>query len=267
MSLVFLKMSEGRLTVVGAAMVMLLHAGNVTMLLVFRPYKSKKVTNTETTMLACLFMVLWCAVIKDLVSNHVNAQLFEETLQKVNMGIDVMAVVLMLAIIGIPLYQLADIGQDLIQSFRSADTLLNDIHMTQVQKAELAEKEAVSRHKVQESEDAGAESSMLMPIHMEHRFPALAKALEKLSMSSVQAKPEQRRKFRQFVQLGRNFKEVDVSKVAEHAHTMLAGVQMVETSMQKDKGGGGGDPELEDVGESSPLMTGGWTGRASNVRT
>ena len=33
--------------VVGAAMVMLLHAGNVTMLLVFRPYKSKKVTNTK----------------------------------------------------------------------------------------------------------------------------------------------------------------------------------------------------------------------------
>jgi len=233
LSLILLKMSEGRLTVVGAAFVMLLHSGNVTMLLVFRPYKSKKVTNVETSMLASLFMVLWCAVIKDLLSNHVNAHTFEDTLAKVNLFIDIFAVCLMIVVIGLPAYQVYEIAVDLVNSFRSADTLLNDIFMTQMKKKEAAERSEIAQQKVIAAEDAAAESSLLLPLYMEPRFPCLSKALDKLAMSNVSASPQQRKKFRQFVQIARNFNAVCTSMVKDNAHALLTTVHAIEENRQE----------------------------------
>jgi len=220
-SLMVLKQTEGRLVVVGAAFIMLIYAGNVTMLLVFRPYKSKKVTNTETTLLTALFAMLWCAVMKDLLSNHVNAYTFEETLNKFNQAIDIFACCLMVAVFFIPLAQVVDIFSDLAKSFRSPDTLLNDIYMTASKKAEDASKAEVAAQRVKEVEDGAAESSMLLPIYMEEKFPCLSKALEQISQATMEPSAAQRRSLRKFVQLARNFRSADMSKVNDNAMSLL----------------------------------------------
>jgi len=125
LSLITIKLSEGNLVVIGAAALMLLHAGNITLLLIFKPYKSRKVSDTETIMLSCLFLILWCITLQDLLSNHVNVHLFKDTLSRVNTAIDVLSVFIFLLVGLLPLIQIHEILTRAIASFRSSDTLLN----------------------------------------------------------------------------------------------------------------------------------------------
>jgi len=211
-SLITIKMSEGNLVVVGAAMLMLVHGGNVTMLIIFKPYKSLKVANIEATMLAALFMVLWCAVIKDLLSNHINAHLFQDTLVKVNNGIDALALILMTLVVVMPGQALHEMFSKIFGAIQSRDSLLNEIYMVQTMRIE---RDAMDKRKARmeaEAEEIGNEGGLVVPPDIAKRFNGIRDAVNRINDSTIHPTPEQRRRFVHFIQIIRALPEDEIPR-------------------------------------------------------
>jgi hypothetical protein len=209
LSLIVIKLSEGGLVVVGAAALMVLHAGNVTVLLIFKPYKSKKVSNCETIMLSALFLVLWCAVLKDLLSNHVNVHLFQDMVNRVNMGIDCLAVGIFLLVGGLPAALLYDMMKTAMAAFRSTDTLLNDIYMITVGKSERIKAEEEKEARIAELEDIAAERGLKLPEWMGKKQPTIRRCLEKINThSDCHPSDDQRKRFRGMVGIIRQLPDI-----------------------------------------------------------
>jgi hypothetical protein len=153
-------------------------------------------------------LVLWCAVIKDLLANHVNVHLYADMLDRVNTAIDVLAVLLMFLIVGIPAWQVKEIAQKSFFSIRSKDTLLNDIYMTTVGKEERQARDEKKAADKQKLEDIAAEFGLQLPSTLARENPTIKKALEIINCSdTVHPSIEQRIRFRGFVQVLRALKE------------------------------------------------------------
>jgi len=212
-SLITIKLSEGGLVVIGAACLMLIHSGNITCLLIFKPYKSRKVSDTETIMLSCLFLVLWCITLQDLLSNHVNVHLFLDTLNKVNNAIDCLAICIFALVIFLPFRQVHEIVSRTISSFRSADTLLNDIYfMTVNRQIRMAEQEKKDLMKEQ-NEDEMAEAGLMLPEKLAKKMMTVQKALERINTSEFcEPTDEQRKRFRNFVSVVRELPDPPAKK-------------------------------------------------------
>merc|ERR1719161_3088566 len=108
MSLTIIKLNKGKLVAIGATALMIVYAVNVALLLTYAPYKAKKVNDAELSMLTALFLILWCAIMKDLLENHVDKDLFKTMVWRVSMATSALAVMIFAAVVILPLYQLYD---------------------------------------------------------------------------------------------------------------------------------------------------------------
>merc|ERR1712232_695913 len=85
--------------------------------------------------------------------------------------------------------------------------------MTQFVKKEKEDKWRKQKKKLEEAEDAQAEANLQMPSQHVHRFPELMKVLDRVSLANWEASPEQRKRFRQFIQLVRKLPEPEPEKI------------------------------------------------------
>eukprot|EP00933_Yihiella_yeosuensis_P073646 TRINITY_DN82360_c0_g1_i1.p1 TRINITY_DN82360_c0_g1~~TRINITY_DN82360_c0_g1_i1.p1 ORF type:complete len:834 (-),score=167.69 TRINITY_DN82360_c0_g1_i1:392-2797(-) len=130
-SLAAIKLTKGNLVVIGAGAQMFVFITNITLLIAFKPYKSMAVVKTEGTLLTALFMILWCAVIKNLLINHKNSHLYESIIGRVSLGIDILAISLMICVPFVPAYQVYLLAKKASSLVLGPDAVLNEIYMTQ----------------------------------------------------------------------------------------------------------------------------------------
>lgn len=125
-----IKLTSNNLVVIGAGCQMLIFAVNVTMLVCLRPYKSQMVVQTETILMTVLFMVLWCAVMKELLEQHQDAYLYTTMIERVNTVITGLAFSLMFTVPCVPAYQVYRVVKKAAQLITGPDAILNEIYMT-----------------------------------------------------------------------------------------------------------------------------------------
>lgn len=125
-----IKLTSNNLVVIGAGCQMLIFALNVTMLVCLRPYKSQMVVQTETILMTVLFMVLWCAVMKELLEQHQDAYLYTTMIERVNTVITALAFSLMFTVPCVPAYQVYRVVKKAAQLITGPDAILNEIYMT-----------------------------------------------------------------------------------------------------------------------------------------
>jgi hypothetical protein len=77
-----------------------------------------------------LFMILWCAVMKELLENHQDRHLYEEMIVRVNFIITAFAFTLMFFVPFVPMYFLYQVMKKAGQLVTGPDAVLNEIYMT-----------------------------------------------------------------------------------------------------------------------------------------
>lgn len=77
-----------------------------------------------------LFMILWCAVMKELLEEHQDRHLYEEMIVQVNTIITVFAFTLMFFVPFVPIYFLWQVVKKAGQLVTGPDAVLNEIYMT-----------------------------------------------------------------------------------------------------------------------------------------
>ena len=77
-----------------------------------------------------LFMILWCAVMKELLEKHQDKHLYVEMVENVNFIITAFAVTLMLFVPFVPLYFVYQVIKKAGQLVTGPDAVLNEIYMT-----------------------------------------------------------------------------------------------------------------------------------------
>jgi len=125
-----IKLTSNNLVVIGAGLQMLIFALNVTMLICLSPYKSRFVVKTESLLMTILFMILWCAVMKELLENHQDRALYEDIIVQVNFVITAFAFTLMFFVPFVPLYFAFQVMKKAGQLVTGPDAILNEIYMT-----------------------------------------------------------------------------------------------------------------------------------------
>ncbi|CAJ1371183.1 unnamed protein product [Effrenium voratum] len=125
-----IKMTSNNLVVIGAGLQMIIFALNVTMLVCLSPYKSTFVVKSESILMTVLFMVLWCAVMKELLEQHQDRHLYEDMIQKVNTAITTLAFTLMFTVPLVPLYFAYQVMKKAGQLVTGPDAILNEIYFT-----------------------------------------------------------------------------------------------------------------------------------------
>ncbi|CAK8992032.1 unnamed protein product [Durusdinium trenchii] len=137
-----IKLTSQNLVVIGAGLQMLIFALNVTMLVCLSPYKSRFVVKTESVLMGVLFMILWCAVMKELLERHTDRHLYEDMVETVNTIITAFAFTLMFFVPFVPMYFVYQVIKKAGQLVTGPDAVLNEIYMTAHQKKMKRRKEA-----------------------------------------------------------------------------------------------------------------------------
>merc|ERR1719271_1138916 len=183
MSLTIIKLNKGKLVAIGATALMIVYAFNVALLLTYAPYKAKKVNDAELTMLTALFLILWCAIMKDLLENHVDKDLFETMVWRVTVATSVLAVFIFAGVALLPIYQLWDMLSRHLASMKSQDQLINDIYMsTYGKKVKIEEEEEKEAQKAQ-MDDLFAEAGFKLPRRLRQKFSDVHEGMEWINKS------------------------------------------------------------------------------------
>eukprot|EP00411_Alexandrium_monilatum_P095463 CAMPEP_0175758746 /NCGR_PEP_ID=MMETSP0097-20121207/65180_1 /TAXON_ID=311494 /ORGANISM="Alexandrium monilatum, Strain CCMP3105" /LENGTH=202 /DNA_ID=CAMNT_0017068053 /DNA_START=24 /DNA_END=629 /DNA_ORIENTATION=+ len=130
------------MTVIGAAFQAIVFIVNATLLLCFQPYKSDDITRTEGALLMALFLLLWCAVLKELLEKHKDAAAFADVISRANTLIELLAILVCGVVILLPLYMLLAIARKAFDLAAGPDEILNKLYMMQYVKKEKERKEA-----------------------------------------------------------------------------------------------------------------------------
>eukprot|EP00434_Breviolum_minutum_P010464 symbB.v1.2.009229.t1/scaffold583.1/size184467/1 len=107
-----IKLTSNNLVVIGAGLQMLIFALN------------------ESLLMTILFMILWCAVMKELLENHQDRALYEDIIVQVNFVITAFAFTLMFFVPFVPLYFAFQVMKKAGQLVTGPDAILNEIYMT-----------------------------------------------------------------------------------------------------------------------------------------
>lgn len=105
-------------------------------------------------------------MLEDLLTNHVNAHLFTSVINRVSLGIDILAVILIILALIVPLWQMFLMATRFLLLFVGSDSILNDIYMTQRLKM-VREKSMADKSKIRDlldielddDEDLGLQST------------------------------------------------------------------------------------------------------------
>eukprot|EP00929_Paragymnodinium_shiwhaense_P059316 TRINITY_DN29706_c0_g1_i1.p1 TRINITY_DN29706_c0_g1~~TRINITY_DN29706_c0_g1_i1.p1 ORF type:complete len:2798 (-),score=431.91 TRINITY_DN29706_c0_g1_i1:203-7405(-) len=215
-----LRLTHGA-TVVGASFQMLIIWANVALLIVFSPYQDEKIAKTECTMMSALFLVLWGAIMKELVSDHRNAETMQGLVSITNTLMDVMAVVLLGLVALIPTYQASQFAKKTLNAMKGMDFMLNQIRWNmhlkdkeQQEKAENPFSEGGYLWVVEDSKD-GPQPDNVLQEAMTAGYPTINKTLLQLQERAEQnASVEQRRQLSMLIELIKSNKKAILKNVA-----------------------------------------------------
>ena len=110
-----------------------------------------------------LFMILWCAVMKELLENHQDRHLYEEMIVRVNFIITAFAFTLMFFVPFVPLYFAFQVMKKAGQLVTGPDAVLNEIYMTAHNKKMKRRKDHVDHVKMEPSGKRGKPGKRYMP--------------------------------------------------------------------------------------------------------
>jgi hypothetical protein len=278
-----LNITKATLTVVGACFQMVVFAFNVLLLLHFKPYLAKRIVYSEIILLVALFMVLWAAVIKDLLSNHEQASELTHYIGYMSMMINTMAITIMILALILPFWNASFTVIKIARAIKGEESLLNMIHWNQYKKQELEtqieraimEKDGIlwsTPELMKEEGHDGFSSAELLKIAMNEFYPTVGKVLNELRAGELSKQsPEERAKLIKFVELVRaNAKTVSAGV---DLHDKMTIAQMIEETTkgqnaQQDEGADESKSRKSDrksarVSDTVAGGQGGKTGRGS----
>eukprot|EP00403_Amphidinium_massartii_P007311 CAMPEP_0178383968 /NCGR_PEP_ID=MMETSP0689_2-20121128/7274_1 /TAXON_ID=160604 /ORGANISM="Amphidinium massartii, Strain CS-259" /LENGTH=1515 /DNA_ID=CAMNT_0020004203 /DNA_START=1 /DNA_END=4546 /DNA_ORIENTATION=- len=177
LTLVTIKLSKTTLVVIGAGFQILIFASNVALLFIYKPYKANKISVVETGLLCALSAMLWLAVLQELLSNHVNAHLYQKHIERFNTVIEMLAVGLVLVLVFVPAWQVWQMAVKAFTGQGDPDEKLNQLYFeNSLAKEHSSKGEQITRQEEKELEAALKEQKQKLA--MQRRANALRAVLD-----------------------------------------------------------------------------------------
>eukprot|EP00929_Paragymnodinium_shiwhaense_P039041 TRINITY_DN20539_c0_g2_i2.p1 TRINITY_DN20539_c0_g2~~TRINITY_DN20539_c0_g2_i2.p1 ORF type:complete len:3366 (-),score=560.65 TRINITY_DN20539_c0_g2_i2:231-9053(-) len=196
LSSIVLEMTSATLTVIGACFQMSIIGANVALLLVFKPYLATRIVWTEIVMLFAFFLILWAAVVKDLLTSHVNSESLQHLIDHMGTCINAFALLAMGLTMTIPIWNITFTVTKVARAATGRETLLNQIAWKgKLQKErehedgkELAASGGLLWCREETSAISGATDKTdqeLLALVMEQKYPVVNRTLQQLQAGEV----------------------------------------------------------------------------------